>query len=119
MIQEEISKEPPADAPDEPLEKKLSVHDFDNESLIDLDAEEQCMQEETRTKWHLEYDAGSGTRLETEAQLQRLINVVTKSSEAVMQAIRESNLEGFAVVRDKLNSIYDVVSRKTPEKGVM
>ena len=36
-----------------------------------------------------------------------------------MQAIRESNLEGFSTVRDKLNSIPGVVSRKTPEKDVM
>ena len=36
-----------------------------------------------------------------------------------MQVIRESNQEGFAVVRDKLNSIYDVVSKKTLEQVVM
>ena len=35
------------------------------------------------------------------------------------QAIQESNQEGFPKVRDKLNDIYDVVSRKKPEKDVM
>ena len=48
-----------------------------------------------------------------------LIQVVTDSSEVAMQVIRESNQEGFAAVIDKLNSIYDVVSRKTPEKDLI
>ena len=77
------------------------------------------MWEETRTQWHLEYDAGSGTQTEMEDQLKRLIKAVTDSSKFAMQVIRGSNQEGFAAVRDKLNSFYDVVSRKTPEKYVM
>ena len=54
-----------------------------------------------------------------EDQLKRLIKAVTDSSEAAKQVIRESNQEGFAAVRDKLNYIYDVVSKRTPEKNVM
>ena len=54
-----------------------------------------------------------------EDQLQRLIKAVTDSFEAMMQAIRESNHEEFVAVRDRLNSIFDVVSRKTPWRHVM
>ena len=54
-----------------------------------------------------------------EDQLKRLIKAVTKSSEDVMQVIQESNQEGFSIVIDNLNSIYDVVSRKKLEKYVM
>ena len=54
-----------------------------------------------------------------EDQLQRLIKAVTDSSEAAEQAIWKSNQEGFAAVRDKLNSIYDVVSKRTPKRIVM
>ena len=54
-----------------------------------------------------------------EDQLKRLIKVVTDSFEAVMQENRESNHEEFDAIRDKMNSIYDVVSRKTPERYVM
>ena len=39
MSQDELSKEPPADAPDEPIQKELSVHDSDNESSMDPKAE--------------------------------------------------------------------------------
>ena len=61
MSQEELSKEPLADAPDKPVQKELSVHNYNNESSTDPNAEAQCKWEETRTKWHLEYDAGSGS----------------------------------------------------------
>ena len=62
---------------------------------------------------------GSVTQPGMEDQLKKIIKVVTNSSEAATQVIRESNQEGFAAVRDKLNSIYDVVSRKTPDGNVM
>ena len=52
-------------------------------------------------------------------ELECLIKAVIDSSEAATQAIRESNKEEFSTVRDKLNSIDDVVSRKTPEKNMM
>ena len=48
-----------------------------------------------------------------EDQLQWFIKVVTDSSEAATQVIRESNHEEFGVVRDRLNSIFDIVSRNT------
>ena len=77
------------------------------------------MREETRTKWRQEYNAGNGTRSGLEDQLQRLIKAVTNSSTTVTKLICKSNKQGFAQVKDKLTSIYDVVSRKTPEKVVM
>ena len=89
----------------------MSVHDSDNESSMDPKAEAQHMWEETHTKWHQEYDAGSGIRSGMEDQLQRLIKAVTDSSEVATQAFRESNNEEFGVVRDRLNSIFDIVSR--------
>ena len=119
MSQEELSKEPPIDAPDALVQKELSAHESNNELSMDPKAEEQHMQEETQTKWCQEYDMGSGTQPRMKDQLERLIKVVTNSSEDAMQVIRDSNHEDFVVVRDKLNSIYDVVSRKTPEKSVM
>ena len=61
MSEEELSKEPPADAPDELVQKELTIHDSDNESSTKPDSESQHMREENRTKWCLEYDAGSGT----------------------------------------------------------
>ena len=48
---------------------------------MDPDAKAQCMWDETRTKWHLEYDVGSGTRPGLEDQLKWLIKVVIESSE--------------------------------------
>ena len=45
--------------------------------------------------------------------------MVTESSKAVTQAIQESNHEEFVAIRDRLNSIFDVVYRKTPERHVM
>ena len=50
----------PPDALEEPSQKKLSIHDSDNELSTDPEVEAQRMREETRTKWHQEYDAGSG-----------------------------------------------------------
>ena len=82
MSQEEISKEPPPDAPKEPTQKELSVHDSDNEPSMNPEAEAQCMWEDTHTKWHREYDAGSGIRSGMEDQLQWLIKAVIDSSEA-------------------------------------
>ena len=87
MSQEEWSKESPLDAPEEPAQKELSIHDCDNESSMDPEVEAQCMGEETRTKWHQEYDVGSGIRSGMEDQLQRLIKVVTDSSEGTTQVI--------------------------------
>ena len=77
------------------------------------------MWEETRTKWHQEYNAGSGIWSGMEDQLQRLIKAVTDSSKAATQPIRESNHEVFGVLRDRLNSIFYIVSRKTSMRHVM
>ena len=84
VIQEELSKEPPVDAPDEPVQKDLNVHNSDNELSMEPEADTQCMREETQTKWHQEYDMGSGTQPGMEEQLQRLIKAVTYSSEVAM-----------------------------------
>ena len=65
-------------------QKELSVHKSDNESSTDLEAEEQCMREDTCTKWSQEYDAGSGIKSGMEDQLQWLIKAVTESSTAAM-----------------------------------
>ena len=119
MSHEELSKEPTPNAPEEPAQKELSTHDSDNESSMNLEDATQCMREETHTKWCQEYDVGSGIQSRMEDQLHRLIKVVIDSSEATTQEIRESNQEGFVAVRDKLNSIYYVVSMKTPRKYVM
>ena len=89
----------------------MSIHDSDNESSMDPEDAAQCMWEETHTKWHQEYEAGSGTRLGMEDQLQWLIKSVIKSSEATTEVIHESNHEEFGVVRDRLNSIFYIVSR--------
>ena len=56
---------------------------------MDPKAEAQCMQEETCTKWHQEYDAGSGIKSGMEDQLQQLIKAITDSYEVATQAIRE------------------------------
>ena len=45
--------------------------------------------------------------------------MVTNSSEAVTQAIQESNHEEFGVVRDSLNSIFDIVSRRPYPRPMM
>ena len=45
--------------------------------------------------------------------------MVTDFSTVATKFIHESNEEGFVEVKDKLNSIYDVVSKKTLEKVVM
>ena len=79
---------------------------------MDLKDVAQCMQEETRTKWHQEYDAGNGIWSRMEDQLQWLIKVVTESSEAVTQEIQESNHAKFGAVRSNLEYIFDIVSRK-------
>ena len=46
VSQEELSKEMPHDAPEEPTKKELSIHDSDNESLTNSEAEAQHMREE-------------------------------------------------------------------------
>ena len=51
-----------------------------------------------------------------ESQLQWIIKYVTDSSDAMTQAMHQSNQEGFSTVRAKLDSIYDVVSKTTPER---
>ena len=48
-----------------------------------------------------------------------LIKAVTDSSKAMTQVIRESNHETFGEVRDKLNSIFDIVSRKKSKRTKM
>ena len=70
MIQEELSKQNPLDAPEEPAQKDLSTHDSENESSIEPEDVAQRMQEETHTKWCQEYESGSGTKSRMEDQLQ-------------------------------------------------
>ena len=86
---------------------------------MDPDAEAQLVQEENQTKWRLKYDMGSSTRPGMEDQMQQLIKAVTNSSEATTQAIWESNQEWFAAVREMLNSIYDVVSKRTLDRNAI
>ena len=50
VSQEELSKEQPPDALEEPTKRELSIHDSDNESSMETEVEAQCMREETRTK---------------------------------------------------------------------
>ena len=47
-----------------------------------------------------------------EHQLQHLIKSITGSPKATTQVIRESNHEELGVVRDRLDSIFDVVSKE-------
>ena len=77
------------------------------------------MREETCTKWRQEYEAGSGTRSGMEDQLQRLIKVVTDSSVTATKEIQESNHEEFGVVRDRLDSIFGIVSSHTSTRPMM
>ena len=53
----------------------------------------QRIREETHTKWHQEYEVGSGTKSGMEDLLQWLIKSVTDSSTAVTTTIYESNHE--------------------------
>ena len=80
---------------------------------MDPEDVEQCMREETHTKWLQEYEAGSCTKSGMEDQLQRLIKLVIDSSMVVTKEIREFNHEEFGVVRDQLDSIVGIVSRQT------
>ena len=84
---EELFKEPPPNAPEEPAQKEMSIHNSNNESLMDPEAEVQCMWEETHTKCHQEYDVGSFIRSGMEDQLQRLIKAVTGSFATTTQVI--------------------------------
>ena len=69
------------------------------------------MREETRTKWRQEYEAGSRTKIGMEDQLQWLIKVVTDSSTAATTTICKPNHEEFGMVRDRLESIFDIISK--------
>ena len=77
------------------------------------------MQEETCTKWNEEYVAGSGTRSRMEDQLHWLIKVVIDSSVNALKVIQESNHEEFSVVRDRLDSIFGIISRQTSMRPMM
>ena len=67
---EEISTEPPTDAPTEPVREGQSTHDSDGESSTDTDPEAECTLEEGQTKRRMEFDTGSSTRVVLEFQLQ-------------------------------------------------
>ena len=54
-----------------------------------------------------------------EDQLQRLIKAVTDSSADATKAIRESNHEEFGVVRDRLDSIFGIISRQTSVRPIL
>ena len=56
---------------------------------------------------------GSGTKSGMADQLQRLIKVVIDSSADATKVIWESNQEEFRVVRDRLDSIFGIISRHT------
>ena len=45
--------------------------------------------------------------------------MVTESSEDMTQVIHKSNNKEFGVVRDRLNSIFDIVSRQASMRHVM
>ena len=53
-----------------------------------------------------------------EDQLQLLIKVVTVSSMDAIKVIRESNHEEFGVVRDRLDSIFGIISRQTSVRPI-
>ena len=59
----------PPNVPEEPALEELSTHDSDNESSTDPEDVAQGMREETRTKSHLEYEVGSGTKSGMEGKL--------------------------------------------------
>ena len=77
------------------------------------------MQQETCTKWHQEYEAGSGTKSGMEDQLQRLIKAITDSSTAATKPIHESNHEEFGVVRNRPDSIFDIISKQPSARNLL
>ena len=119
MSQKELSKEPPPDALEETTQKDLSIHHSDNDSLMDPKDVAQHMWENTHTKWHQEYEVGSGTRSGMKDQLQRVIKVVTNSFMTMRKEIQESNHEEFDMVRDRLDSIFYIVSKRTYARPMM
>ena len=79
----------------------------------------QHMWEETRTKWCQEYEADSGTRSGMEDQLQRIIEDVTDSSMTSTTTIHESKHEAFGAVRNKLESIFDIVTKEPSTRTLL
>ena len=77
------------------------------------------MWEETHTKWCQEYEAGSGTKSGMEDQLQPLIKIITDSSTATTTTIHESSHEEFGTVRDRLESIFDIISKQTSARPLL
>ena len=73
----------PADAPEEPVREGQGTHDSDGESSTNTDLEAKHILEEGQSKWHMEYDMGSSTRVALEVQLQRLIKAITDSFDIV------------------------------------
>ena len=62
VSQEELDKEIPTEALEDPVPLELSAHDSDNESSTDPEYVAQRVWEKTRTKWWQEYEDGSGTK---------------------------------------------------------
>ena len=109
----------PPNVPEEPAPQELSTHESDNESSTDPEDAEQRKREDTRTKWKYEYEANSGTKYGMEDQLQQLIQAITDSSTTATTMIRESNHEEFGVVRDRLESIFNIISTQTQARPLL
>ena len=86
---------------------------------MDPKAKSRRMREENCTKWSQEYEGVSGTRSGMEDQLQWLIKVVTNSSTSATMAIRESNHEEFGMVRDRPESIFDIISKQPSARPLL
>ena len=77
------------------------------------------MQEDTHTKWWQEYEVGNGTKYGLEDQLQWLIKAITDSSTAITAEIHESNHVEFGMVSTKLESIFDLISKKSSAQPLL
>ena len=66
----------------------------------------------------MEKDATNSTKFMLEAQLQRLIKVITDSTNVAAKEMRRYSKEGFFEVCTKKDYIYNVVVRSRP-KGVV
>ena len=87
--------------------------------MTNTDLEAQFLLDEIKTKHRMEQDIDSSTRSALESQLECLIKAATTSSSIAAIVMCQSTQEGFVKVRNKLDSIYNVVLKRAPKSVIV
>ena len=107
------------DVPVEPMWKDSQQYDECSSTETPTYPEAQHIFNELRTNRHMDQDLRSSTKSIMEVQLNWLVKAINDANNATKKEMNKSVQEGFTEVRTKLDSVYDIVSKRAPESMIV